>query len=199
MVLHDLIRQYGYIGLFIGTLLEGETIMLLAGFASQHGDLQFSGVVATGFVGSFLGDQLFFYVGRHFGPAIVRRRLSWQASADKVFGLIDRHQALLIVSFRFYYGLRSVTPFAIGAARVGRGRFLVLNAVGAMLWSTALGGLGYLLGRSFVTYFRNFRHYELDVLVILALVGAVVWLTSIVVRRRKVVRMLRSRSHNDGG
>ena len=197
MGLHDLIRQYGYIGLFVGTLLEGETIMLLAGVAAQYGDLRLSGVVVTGFLGSFLGDQLFFYIGRHFGPAVLAKRLSWKASADKVFRLIDRHQSLLIVSFRFYYGLRSVTPFAIGAARVGRGRFLVLNAVGAVLWSVALGGLGFLFGRAFIIYFRNFRRYELDFLVILAFAGAVIWFTSLMVRRRKAARLLRSDRDKD--
>ncbi len=192
MVLHDLIRQYGYIGLFVGTLLEGETVMLLAGVAAQYGDLRLSGVVVTGFLGSFLGDQLFFYIGRHFGPAVLTKRLSWKASADKVFRLIDRHQSRLIVSFRFCYGLRSVTPFAIGAARVGRGRFLVLNAVGAVLWSAALGGLGFLFGRAFVIYFRNFRRYELDFLAVLAVAGSVIWFTSLMVRRRKAARLLRS-------
>ncbi|MHB8256482.1 MAG: DedA family protein [Acidiferrobacterales bacterium] len=191
-MLHDLIRQYGYIGLFIGTLLEGETIMLLAGLAAQYGDLRLSAVVATGFLGSLLGDQLFFYIGRRFGPAVLTKRLSWKVSADKVFRLIDRHQSLLIVSFRFYYGLRSVTPFAIGAARVGRGRFLVLNAVGAIVWSAVLGGLGFLFGRAFVIYFRNFRRYELDFLVILAFAGAVIWFTSLMVRRRKAARLLQS-------
>ncbi len=191
-MLHDLIRQYGYIGLFIGTLLEGETIMLLAGLAAQYGDLRLSAVVATGFLGSLLGDQLFFYIGRRFGPAVLTKRLSWKVSADKVFRLIDRHQSLLIVSFRFYYGLRSVTPFAIGAARVGRGRFLVLNAVGAIVWSAVLGGLGFLFGRAFVIYFRNFRRYELDFLVILAFAGAVIWFTSLMVRRRQAAPLLQS-------
>ena len=192
MGLHDLIRQYGYIGLFVGTLLEGETVMLLAGVAAQYGDLRLSAVVATGFLGSLLGDQLFFYIGRRFGPAVLTKRLSWKVSADKVFRLIDRHQSLLIVSFRFYYGLRSVTPFAIGAARVGRGRFLVLNAVGAVLWSVALGGLGFLFGPVFVIYFRNFRRYQLDFPVVLAVAGAVIWFTSLVVRRHKAARLLRS-------
>ncbi|MDA8364636.1 MAG: DedA family protein [Gammaproteobacteria bacterium] len=191
-MLHDLIRQYGYIGLFIGTLLEGETIMLLAGFAAQHGDLRLSGVVTAGFLGSFLGDQVFFYVGRHFGPAIVRKRLSWRANADKVFRLIDRHQSLLIVSFRFYYGLRSVTPFAIGAARVGRVRFFVLNAIGAILWSVTLGGLGFLFGRAFAAYFSSFRRYELDLLAVFAGAGICVWLTTLILRRRKAARLLRS-------
>ncbi len=190
-MLHDLIRQYGYIGLFIGTMLEGETIMLLAGFAAQHGDLQLSGVVTAGFLGSFLGDQVFFYVGRYFGPAIVRRRLSWRANADKVFRLIERHQSLLIVSFRFYYGLRSVTPFAIGAARVGRVRFMVLNAVGALLWSAALGGLGFLFGSAVVKYFHGFRRYETDLLLVLAGAGICVWLVTLLLHRRKAARQLR--------
>jgi membrane protein DedA with SNARE-associated domain len=43
---------------FLGTLLEAETILLSAGFAANRGLLQWPLVVAVAFVGATLGDQI---------------------------------------------------------------------------------------------------------------------------------------------
>jgi membrane protein DedA with SNARE-associated domain len=60
--LQEVIRDYGYVALFIGTFLEGETILLLAGFAVQTGQfgLELQYIILTAFVGSLSGDQTAF-------------------------------------------------------------------------------------------------------------------------------------------
>ena len=120
MSLTSLIEDYGYLALLIGTFLEGETILVLAGFAAQRGHLEIQWVIVVAFLGSFSGDQLFFYIGRRYGTALIARRATWRVRAEKVYRLIERHQNFLILTFRFYYGLRSVTPFALGAEYFGR-------------------------------------------------------------------------------
>ena len=103
--LTELIKNYGYLAILVGTFLEGETILLLGGFAAHMGMLELPWVIASAITGSFSGDQLYYYIGRHYGPKIIAKRLSWQASAQKVYGHLHRHQNLLILSFRFFYGL----------------------------------------------------------------------------------------------
>lgn len=188
MSLQHLIEAYGYWAILIGTFLEGETILVLGGFAAHRGYLELHWVMAVAFVGSLCGDQLYFYIGRHFGPAIINRRLSWQASAEKVYRLIERHQIILILTFRFMYGLRSVTPFAIGASRVPRLRFFVLNAIGAFIWAIALGWGGYLFGKTFQLVFEDFKYYEQVALVVLLFAGVIFWITSVIRRRRRAER-----------
>ena len=188
MSLQHLIEAYGYWAILVGTFLEGETILVLGGFAAHRGYLELHWVMAVAFVGSLCGDQLYFYIGRHFGPAIINRRLSWQASAEKVYRLIERHQIILILTFRFMYGLRSVTPFAIGASRVPRLRFFVLNAIGAFIWAIALGWGGYLFGKTFQLVFEDFKYYEQVALVVLLFAGVIFWITSVIRRRRRAER-----------
>jgi membrane protein DedA with SNARE-associated domain len=185
MSLNDLIENYGYLALFVLTFLEGETILVLAGFAAQRSHLELPWVIVVAFLGSFSGDQLFFYIGRYYGERIINRRATWRNRADKVYRLIERHQIFLILTFRFYYGLRSVTPFALGASRVGRGRFLVLNGIGAAVWAFTFGWAGYLFGRAFELLLEDFKRYELYVLGGLALVGMIIWITSLVLGARK--------------
>ena len=60
MDLQSIIENYGYAAILIGTFLEGETILVLAGLAAHQGYLVLSWVILAAFVGSLCGDQLFF-------------------------------------------------------------------------------------------------------------------------------------------
>ena len=186
MSIQDFIETYGYLAVLIGTFLEGETILVLGGFAANH-HLELAWVIVAAFVGSFSGDQLYFYLGRRYGRRIIAKRLSWQTGAEKVYRLLERHQNLLILSFRFMYGLRNVTPFALGAARVSRLKFFILNAIGAMVWAITLAWGGYLFGHVFELFFADFKRYELFVLAALVLLGLIIWLTTLIRHRRKAL------------
>ena len=102
-----------------------------------------------------------------------------------MYRLIERHQNFLILTFRFYYGLRSVTPFALGASRVDRGRYLVLNAIGAAIWAVTLGWAGYLFGRAFELLLDDFKRYEFIALGGLAVIGVIIWISSQYIATRK--------------
>lgn len=186
-MLQDWIEAYGYLAILIGTFLEGETILVLGGFAAQRGYLELHWVIVVAFVGSFTGDQLYFYIGRHFGPRLIAKRLSWQVNAEKVYRLLERHQTLLILTFRFFYGLRNVTPFALGASRVSRGRFFVLNAIGAIIWAISLGYGGFLFGHAFKLFFEDIQRYELYGLLVLIVAGLALWLRTLIRNRRKAL------------
>ena len=69
----DVIIQLGYVAIFVGTFLEGESILALGGLAAEHGYLSFPVVVAVAVLGGFLGDQFFFFVGRRYGDRVLAR------------------------------------------------------------------------------------------------------------------------------
>lgn len=188
MSLEQLIADYGYLAILAGTFLEGETIVILAGVAAQLGYLELHWVIASALAGSFSGDQFYYYLGRHWGPKIIARRLSWQEGAQKVYRLLHRHQYFLILTFRFYYGLRNVTPFAVGAAHLPRLRFFALNLVGAVVWAVVFGYAGYLFGGAFELFMQDYKRYSLYILGGLVLVGVVVWLATLIRRRRSAKR-----------
>jgi membrane protein DedA with SNARE-associated domain len=190
--LSELIRNYGYLAVLVGTFLEGETVLILGGFAAHMGLLELPWVMAAALTGSFTGDQLYYYIGRRFGPKIIARRLSWQEGAEKVYRHLRRHQNLLILSFRFFYGLRNVTPFAVGAAHISRARFFILNLTGAVIWSVVFAAAGYLSGEAFRLLLEDFRHYELYVLLGLLAAGALFWLTTLIRRRRRAMERSKS-------
>lgn len=176
MSLDSLIEHYGYLALFVGTFFEGETILVLGGFFAHRGYLVLEWVIVSAFLGTYAGDQLFYYIGRWRGGAILAKRPHWQLRSQRVFGLLHRHQILVILGFRFLYGVRTVTPFVIGMSGVHPLRYLLLNGLGALVWAIAVGLLGYALGETVQLFLQHVKHYEILILGILILLAAGYWL-----------------------
>ena len=171
-----------YIVLLAWTFLEGETIVIIAGIAAREGHLWLPLIALCAFCGSLCSDQVAFFLGRYKGKAFVARRPKWQGRAEKVYRLLERHQTWLILGFRFLYGLRNVTPFAIGMSQVSTRRFVILNVIGAAVWAVTFACGGYVFGAAMETVFAGQQKW----IVILALAGvlSLVW----------AVRHLRNRS-----
>jgi membrane protein DedA with SNARE-associated domain len=143
----QLVQAYGYPIILLGTLFEGQPVMLFGGFAAHRGYLELvPWVILAGAVGNFLGFQAWFLIGRKLGRPLAERRPHWTGRIEKVQGWLERYEAMLIVGIRFMAGLDTVGTVAIGMSNVSVQRFTVLNALGAFLWAATLAVAGYLLG-----------------------------------------------------
>jgi membrane protein DedA with SNARE-associated domain len=167
MSLESLVLQYGYLAVFVGCLLEGETILMLAGFAAHQGYLSLSITLWVAFVGGTLGDQFFFWVGRRWGRGLLQRFPTAQPRVRRVNVLLQRYHAPLIIGIRFMYGLRIVGPIVIGASDVAAWRLLLFNVLGAAIWAPLIGGFGYLFGRALALLLEDVRQAELAALVLI--------------------------------
>jgi len=183
--LQTIIENYGYAAILVGTFLEGETILVLAGLAAHQGYLALSWVVLAAFAGSLCGDQLFFYLGRKHSQAVLSRRPAWKQKAEKVHRMMNRFQTPMILSFRFLYGLRTVAPFVIGMSPVSVKRFILLNAAGALVWAAAIASGGYFFGRALEVLIGKLKSYEIYIMGSVAMVGLLVWMFHFFRRRRQ--------------
>lgn len=186
MTIEAFISSYGYFAVAVGTFIEGETVLILGGVAAQGGLLELPWVVLAAFLGTLTGDQLYFHIGRWKGRDLLQRRPGWQAKSERVFVLLERHQVWLILGYRFLYGLRTVIPFAIGAARVPPLRFLLWDMMGVALWATTVGTLGYLFGRALEAVVGDIKDYQLTLFGVAAGLGLLVWLVRLWRRRRPI-------------
>ncbi|WP_027358978.1 DedA family protein [Desulforegula conservatrix] len=176
MTIEQLVTYYGYPAILLGTFLEGETVLVLAGFLAHQGYLELPFVILAAFVGTLFGDQLYYYIGRIKGRSFIDKRPGWKKRSGRILNLLQRHQILLILGFRFIYGIRTVTPFIVGMSRVKPLHFLILNVIGAGVWAITVGLLGYVLGHSLELLIAEIKHYEIFVIAVVVLVGSVVWI-----------------------
>ncbi len=171
--MEELIARFGYLAVLAGTFFEGETVPVLAGFAANQGLLRLDLVMLCAFVGSFTGDQLWFWIGRRYGKAWLAKHPKSAAAADKVGKLLDRWGDWFVLSFRFLYGLRAVSPVAVGLSSISALRFAVLNLISAAVWAVAVGSLGYAFGQAIEGMMGRLKVWEHRILAAAAIALAV--------------------------
>lgn len=188
--LEDLVREYGYLAIVVGTFFEGETIVLVAGFLAQQGYLDLTTVIACAFAGSYLGDQTWFFLGRRYGGWMIARWPALKVLVDRVMRILDRYATLWILSFRFVYGLRNVSPVAIALGGTPVWRFAVLNAIAAAVWAVAFGVAGYGFGSAVEVILGGIEGVDQRLLIVLGLVLAMIAVHAIarIVERRRRLR-----------
>ncbi len=179
------LSTYGYLAIFIGTFLEGESILVVAGFFASRGTLHLPYVIAAAFFGSFSGDQLFFFIGRRHGKHVLAKFPRWEARVHRIFRLFERWHTVYILGFRFLYGLRTLSPFVLGTSNVKTQRFFVLNGIGAITWATTIAALGYLFGNVVERFLGRAKQYEKWFLLGLVIVVAIFAVTAHLRARRR--------------
>jgi membrane protein DedA with SNARE-associated domain len=184
MELSVLIARYGLFAVFAGTLLEGETLLALAGYAAHRGYLDFTAVVAVGALGAILGDQFWFWLGRNRGRALMARRPALAARIGRALALIERHPNAILSVQRFIWGMRIALPLAAGMSRVGAGRFVLLNVLSALVWAPLVAGVGYVFGALVTRLVDRLHHYE-HWLLLAVLAASLLWHLTRRLRRRR--------------
>jgi membrane protein DedA with SNARE-associated domain len=179
-LLQQFLETYGYFALLLGTLLEGETILALAGYAAYQGWMSFPVVVGIAIVGGFLGDQFFFFLGRRYGDRLLARFPGMAAKAPRVKQLLCRWDAPLVIMIRFMYGLRIAGPIVIGSCGIARWRLALFNFIGALIWAPLVAGVGYVAGHALQQILHDIHRMQAVLMAVLVLALLAIWL----IRRR---------------
>ncbi len=177
MDLSALLEQYGYAMIFVGTLIEGETILMLGGYFAHRGYLELGPVIAVAFAGAVCGDQLFFYIGRHHAKGLLARFPKLRDKVNVALHRVEEHQVKLVLGMRFFWGLRIALPVALGLTNIGAKRFLWLNLGSAAVWSVVFSCIGYGAARLISQLAAELHRFEIWIAVglVLIAVAALIW------------------------
>ncbi|MCX4744226.1 DedA family protein [Kitasatospora sp. NBC_01287] len=146
--------------LVVGFFVPGDTLLFPAGVlcasaptaATHHGPyLTLWQVLLCAAVGSLVGTQVGFLIGRHGGQALLSRSRSARLKSVAVRSedLLDRYgQRKAIVLSRFVPMVRTVLGPLAGALRVPVRTFTLWQVVGGLLWTQTTVLAGYALGAS---------------------------------------------------
>ncbi|MFC4610385.1 DedA family protein [Streptomyces maoxianensis] len=139
---------------FLGLLVPGETLILLAAASAPYSDLS-PYLLAASVVGGWMaGDSIGFAVGSWYGhqPG-TRRPRRWMSSGRvaRANALFLRRGGSAVFIGRFIGLVRSFVPFAAGASGMPYRRFLSYSSAASLIWGTGNVAAGFFLGSS-VTY-----------------------------------------------
>ncbi|MDO9305486.1 MAG: DedA family protein [Sulfuricurvum sp.] len=129
------LKEYGYIVLFAWSILEGELGLVMAGIMSHTGDMLLPIALMVGAFGGFVGDQIYFYIGR-FNKKYIHNKLRSQRRKFAIAHLLlKKYGWPLIFVQRYMYGMRTVIPMAIGLTKYSSRDFAIINFVSAVFWA----------------------------------------------------------------
>ena len=185
--LAPLLNHYGYLAIGGLVLLEdfgvpvpGETVLIAGAAYAGAGRLNVAVVGLIALAAAIVGDNIGYAVGRFGGRALVLRYGRYifltAERLDKAEAFFARHGGKVVTVARFLEGLRQANGIIAGIAGMHWLKFLVYNALGAVLWVALWVSVGDLAGQHLGTIYTEFTRYSLFVLaalaaVILALIG----------------------------
>ena len=174
---------YFYAIAFVWTLLEGETFVLFAGLPRRR--VWLIGVLWSRRGSAALPAIVYFLAGAPLGVRLDRFPLA--PRCRPCAALARTLRCGFILSFRFIYGVRNFSSFALGLSAVRWQRFLWLNFTAAGLWAASFVTVGYFLGHAFRAMLGDLaRSFSLVMLGVFVAIGAGMWLLHRLQRRRQL-------------
>lgn len=140
------LKEYGYIILFIWSIMEGEIGLIMAGIMTHTGDMSYFWAVFIAGLGGFTGDQIYFYIGR-FNKNFIQRKLHRQRRKFAIAHLLLKKFGWPIIFIqRYMYGLRTVIPMSIGITKYSAKQFAFINLISAWVWAAITITPAYIFG-----------------------------------------------------
>jgi membrane-associated protein len=130
----------------------GDTAMITAGIIAANGGLLLYLVIIAGAVGGLLGDNVFYFLGRRFGPRLADRLLKSDRAQERYRWArrqIETRGSTIIIVGRFIPAGRTITTFACGTSRLAYRRFLLADSAAAFAWAAYTALLGFVGGSAF--------------------------------------------------
>ena len=153
----DFIIRYKYLVLFalvfaeqIGLPVPALPFLLAAGALVRTGQLDLGLALLVGITASVASDVIWYQIGRRRGMKVLNLLCKISLEPDscvrRTEDLFARHGARSLLVAKFFPGYNTAAPPLAGVFGMRFGRFLLFDALGALLWLGAFGGLGFLFG-----------------------------------------------------
>ncbi len=168
-------------GLLVGLVLPGDSMLFLAGVAA-------SGTASTAIgvqlpieilligapISTFMGSQVGYFIGSKFGPTVFNRtegRYFSQKRVEQTERWLLRYgvgKALFLS--RFIPVVRTLINPMCGVARIDLKRFVLANALSSLIWASGFISLGYILGEKIE---GSFEPYLLPITIFVIIISTV--------------------------
>lgn len=175
-----------YIAILVGIFFEGELILISSIIAAHNGYLNFWLVMVLGILATYCADLFYFFLGRKKGKQWLEKRKKLKSRAQIIDNKLKKYPIFFFFSYRFMYGLRTITPIVIGLGSINTRKFLMLSALGTFIWGVFFGIIGYLFGDIVKSKMGHIEHIEKYIIGILLLVGIIVLIIRRLIYKKQI-------------
>lgn len=157
------ILTYGYLAVFLVSIFEGESMLILGGFAVYEGYLSIVPLFIAAFLGAVTGDMAWFLLGRYKGHKLMHKYEWFRKYIGKPLKVIHAKPEVTAFALRFMYGFRHVIPFGLGMSSLPLKKFIFWNFLAAIVWVLVIGGAGYMFGDLLEEMLGKVKRYEFGI------------------------------------
>ncbi len=163
MDLQRLLIDHGFAAVFIGTALEGDLTMVLAGVVAHLGYFSFPMAVGVAALGAFLADCCWYLVGRAHTERFRGARF-YRKVGPRVEKVARKLGVWQLLAARFVYGTKIASMLFWGLHGLHFARFALVDAIGCITGAVVFVGLGYLIGNGADVILHQVKRFELVLL-----------------------------------
>lgn len=173
MSFETLIYSQGYYFVFLGSIFQSVTLVILAGYLAND-YLNLVLVIIISALGSFLGNQVFFYIGRHGGKKIISKSKYLSKKSSLINKKIKRYEGAAIMIFKFVQGIKIISGIFFGTTRISHRKYTLLNLASSILWALVFVFIGYFFGIAAKELFGKVEDFQISLFVVLVVIGVVI-------------------------
>ena len=182
MNLEELVLHYGLAAVVLGSAIEGDFTLILAGVFAHLGYFPFPLAVTAGVLGTFVGDFAWYTIGRLRGPRFRAGRL-YRRVGPRIERLARRLGAAQLIAARFVYGTKAASMVFWGLHGMPVARFALVDAIACVIGALVFAGLGYAVSGSATVLLGHVRRVQLWLLGALLVGGVLVLVIHIAAKR----------------
>lgn len=153
----DLVNQYGYLGMFLGMVLEAviivipsEAILATGGILASKKIFTFWGAFLTGLIGSVFCAIVIYFMGYFGGKPFIKKYGKYffmkEEDVEKSDSWFNKYGLIGALIGRNFPIIRILISLPIGIMRLSFPKFIIYTTIGSIPWTLVFVYVGYTLG-----------------------------------------------------
>ena len=177
----NLIINYGYLGMFLGMVLEAviiiipsELILATGGIFASKKIFTFTGAVITGLLGSVFCAIVIYFMGYYGGKSFIKKYGKFffmkEEDIEKSDSWFNKYGMISALICRNIPIVRTLISLPIGITKQSFIKFLIYTTIGSIPWTIAFTYFGYVLGEKWIIVNTYLSYLKLPIRIIIILV-----------------------------
>lgn len=176
----NLIHQYGYLGMFLGMVLEAviiiipsEAILATGGILASRKIFSFWGAFLIGLVGSIFCAIVIYFMGYFGGKPFIKKYGKYffmkEEDIEKSDSWFNRYGLIGALIGRNFPIIRTLISLPIGIMRLSFFKFLIYTTIGSIPWTFVFVYVGYTLGNGWTVVNKYIGKLKIPIRILLIL------------------------------
>jgi membrane protein DedA with SNARE-associated domain len=156
--MEELIREWGYVVLFLYSFGGGFLALAVAGVLSYAGDLNIVISILVAGSANFIGDQFLFLLARNNKQYAKSMMKKYGRKVALAHLMMRRYGSYVVFIQKYIYGIKTLIPLAMGLTKYDAKKFMFFNVIASALWAVIVGYAAYVMGEVILTYTDDYKY-----------------------------------------